>query len=309
MAALGITALMGVAALALDIGRMLTIKSELQRNADAGALAGARSLWPSALPIATNPPYQPDCATAQNVALSVSTSANNKVDGAILTNGQVSVQTGRWDYASKTFTAGTGLNVNAVRVTTQWPVSLVFAQVLGIGSRNVSASATALADFAGGVGKGTLPIVIGEPFVAPGESIFINFTPDTEDNGAWFAYSSDPANAKTFRDYIDNATCPPLNAGDLINLQNGQDTSVLSDLQNKLAQQGGVWDVVLPVVNVTKFVGSAPITGFVAFRITQVVDTGGSKGITGTFLGMILSSTATPGGGSPLGVLSPPKLL
>ena len=39
--ALGILALLGVAALAIDVGFLYTVRNELQRSADAGALAGA----------------------------------------------------------------------------------------------------------------------------------------------------------------------------------------------------------------------------------------------------------------------------
>jgi len=308
VAALGLTAFMGLVALALDVGQMLHMKNELQRSADAGALAGARALWPATLPIISGQPTTPDFTTAQVSARQASTSSNNKVNGDPLSNSQVTVQTGRWDYASKTFTAGTAPNVNAVRVTTQAPASLSFASVLGFGSVNISASATALMDFANGVGKGTLPIVISQFFFNPGQSLFINFTPDQLDNGAWFADSSSSANAKTFRDYIDNATCPPLHLGDVINLQNGQDTSVLSDLQTKLAQQGGAWDVVLPLVDATQFVGSAPISGFLAFRIIAVENSGSAKGLTGTILGMLSSPHATPGGNN-FGVLAYPRLL
>lgn len=304
MAALGLVMFLGFATLALDVGHMLSMKNELQRAADAGALAGARALWPTTLPVVSTRPSQ-NFTAAQSTALSVSTSANNKVDAATLPSDQVTVQTGRWDYAAQTFTVTAGANVNAVQVITRATASMFFAAVLGKGPINLSATAVAVADFASGVGKGTLPIAISQTFVAPGQSVFVNFTPDQVDNGAWFADPPNSANAKTFRDYIDDATCPPLNEGDMINLQNGQDTSVLNDLQNKLAQQGGSWDMVLPVVNTTTFTGTEPITGFVAFRITQV-STSQPKGVTGTFLGLYMSSTARPGGTN-FGVLTTPK--
>lgn len=308
IAALGIAVFMGFAAVALDVGHMISVKNELQRAADAGALAGVRAMWPATLPIIAGTPTRPDTTTALATALQVSTSANNKVDGATLPADRVVVQTGRWDYAPRTFTVGTGPNANAVRVITQVPASMFFAQVLGFGPINISATATALMDFANEVGQGSLPIAISQFFIVPGSSIYVNFTPDQLDNGAWFANPPDSASAKTFQDYINNASCPPLKVGDIINLQNGNDTSVLTDLQNKLSSVGGAWDVLLPVVDTTKFVGDQPITGFVPFRITEVENNGTSKGVTGTILGMYMSNSATPGGTN-FGVLSSPKLL
>lgn len=306
-AALGLAAFVGFAALALDIGHIFSIKNELQRAADAGALAGARALWPFTLPIFAGPPTQVDCEAAQIAAASVSSNCNNKVNGAALPSGQVTVLTGRWEYAAQTFTAGTGPNVNAVRVSAQAPVVMGFAKIFGIGSINISATATALIDFANQVGKGTIPIAISQHAVTPGQALYINFTPDPEDTGGWFADPPASANAKTFRDYINNANCPPLTVGDIINLQNGQDTSVLTDLANKLAEYGGTWDVVLPVVNTDKFNGSQPITGFVPFRITQVTNNGNEKGVTGTILGLYMSGIAAPGGPN-FGVVVSPKL-
>ena len=40
----------------------------------------------------------------------------------------------------------------------------------------------------------------------------------------------DSASANTFKDYIDNDSCPPLNIGDTIDLQNGVDASALEHL-------------------------------------------------------------------------------
>ena len=44
VATLGMVAVLGMAALALDIAHLLSVKNELQRVADAGAMAGARGL-------------------------------------------------------------------------------------------------------------------------------------------------------------------------------------------------------------------------------------------------------------------------
>ena len=56
-AAMGLVAFLASAALALDMGHLLSVQNELQRAADAGAMAGARGLLPGTLPIiASTPP-------------------------------------------------------------------------------------------------------------------------------------------------------------------------------------------------------------------------------------------------------------
>ncbi len=307
--ALGMVALLGMAALALDIAHLLSVKNELQRVADAGAMAGARGLWPSTLPIILSPPSSPDCSTAQSRGLSVATHVTNKVDGGPLTAAEVDLQVGRWDYAASQFTAGCAANTNAVRVSARRPgVRMFFAGIFGQGPMDLTATSTSVMDFAKGLGKGGLPIAINKRSVAPGQYLFINFAPDPYDNGGWFAEIGDGANARSFRDYINFGTCPPLHAGDTINLQNGQDASVLHDLADKLAEHGGTWDTFLPVVDTTAFNQSESIVAFVPFRLTEVMYHGDTKGVAGTVLGLAEAAMAEPGGIN-CGLLAPVKSL
>lgn len=51
--AAGLLLLLGIAGLALDLGHLFVVKSELQRAADAGAMAGARALF---FPANSSPP-------------------------------------------------------------------------------------------------------------------------------------------------------------------------------------------------------------------------------------------------------------
>ncbi len=307
--ALGMVALLGMAALALDIAHLLSVKNELQRVADAGAMAGARGLWPSTMPIMLSPPSNPDCSMAQSRGLSVATHVTNKVDGGPLATADVDLQVGRWDYAASQFTAGCAANTNAVRVSARKPgVRMFFAGILGQGPMDLTATSTSVMDFAKGLGKGGLPIAINKRSVTPGEYVFINFSPDPYDNGGWFAEVADGANARTFRDYINYATCPPLHVGDIISLQNGQDTAVLHDLAVKLAERGGTWDTFLPVVDTSTFNHSEPIVAFVPFRLTQVMDHGNTKGVAGNVLGLAEAAMAEPGGIN-CGLLAPAKSL
>jgi Flp pilus assembly protein TadG len=301
--------LLGAGALTLDIAHMASVKRELVKAAEAGALSGARGLWPVDLVNATS--RDPDWSTAESKALTTVTL--NRVNGATLTTDEVTVQVGQWNYSAKTFTPGNNASANGVRVTaSRANVSTILAQVLGQGPRDMSASATAVMDFVGEVGAGCLPIAINSAYAYKHEGLFINFTPDPSDNAGWFTDPPDTANARTIRDYIDNAACDPLSIGDIINLQNGNDASCLQDLQNKLnavVEAGGNWIVCLPVVNTDRFNQDTPIANFVSFQITQVVDTGSSKGVTGDVIGLCEFSNALPGGGNVGGALAPPKLV
>jgi hypothetical protein len=300
--------LLSMAALAIDYGHMAWVQYELKKAAEASALAGARALWPMNLWDTSGTRPDPNCDAPLSRALNTATS--NEADGANLATSEVAVEVGRWDYATQLFTPGNSSSANGVRVTTQRNnVQMYFARIFGIFSKDLSARAIAVMDFAGAVGQGTLPIAINKDYTIPGTILFINFTPDTIDNGGWFAERHDIANAATFKDYIDNAACPPLRINDIINLQNGQDSSVLKDLNDKLlSQPSKTLDTLLPVVDADKFNQDQPIIAFVPFRITQVQTTGNPKGVTGTVISLGTMQSAQPGG-SNYGALAPPKLV
>jgi len=305
--AIGIFVLLGFIALALDVAHMVMVKSELQKAADAGAMAGARGLWPLVLPVTgSTTPRNPDCAASALAAQL--TAHNNRVDGSYLaSDSEITVEVGRWDYASKTFTAGCTTTSNAVRVgTIRNGVVMLFAKIFGFSTTNLSATATAVMDFAAAVGKGGLPIALDKEYTAPGTLVKISMNPDTVDNGGWFVDPPDRASAATIRDYITKDICPPLNVGDIINLQNGVDGSVLSALKDELATHPGGWDTFLPVVATPKFNHDEPITAFVPFRITEVSNTGSDKYVQGVVLNLMDMPTALPGGPN-YGALAPPK--
>jgi Flp pilus assembly protein TadG len=101
--AIGLVILVGCGALALDIAHMVTVKSQLQKAADAGSMAGARALWPMVQPVVGPTTINPDCAAAF-LAAQVTT-LRNQVDGSTLApDGEISIQVGLWDYGTRTFT-------------------------------------------------------------------------------------------------------------------------------------------------------------------------------------------------------------
>ena len=150
LSAFGLVALLGFAALALDIAHLVAVKRELVKAAEAGALSGARGLWPVTLPTLSGS-RDPDPCTGQTWALNAAT--KNKADGTNLATTEVTVEVGRWDYATKQFTPGANSSANGVRVTTRRDsVQMILAQILGQSSKNISAAAIAIMDFAAAVG-------------------------------------------------------------------------------------------------------------------------------------------------------------
>jgi len=305
-AAIGMVVFISCAALALDIAHMATVKRELVKAAEAGALSGARGLWPVDISLADS--RDPSWSNGQTKALATAT--KNRVDGANLTADEVTVEVGRWNYAAKVFTPGNNANANGVRVTTRRNnVQMFLAQVFGQSSKNMQASAVAVMDFANAVGKGSLPIAVNKDYADnPNHEIYIGFNPDPEDNGGWFAADPDNANARTIRDYIKNNSCPPLHVGDTIDLNNGVLASALQELKAELATHPCGWDVFLPVVDTPKFNHTDQIDAFVPVKILEVKDSGNPKYVKCRVLTMAEAAAALPGGAKS-GALAPPKLV
>ena len=312
---IAIFVLLGLSALALDIAHMVTVKSQLQKAADAGSLAGARGLWPLVQPVKNPTTINPDCAAAFLAAQL--TTLRNQVDGSNLAaDGEITIQVGLWNYKTKTFTPGCTTNSNAVRVSTRRDgVVMLFAKVFGISTTNLSATATAVQDFASAMAGGAIPITLDKKVAQPTEPptiIKVHMTPDNTDNAGWFVVPPDSAAAATLKAYINKKVCPPLKIGDLINLQNGADASVISALKDEFDTYhaaDGYWDTCIPLVETAKFGQTEPIVGFVAFRITKIVNTTDDKRVEGTVLQLIDSPAAMPGpaGKEYGGVLAPPK--
>jgi Flp pilus assembly protein TadG len=136
LVAVGMVALVGVVALAVDIGRLALAKSACQAAADASAIAGARSLDGTQ-----------DLSAATAAASSAATSY--QILGTNITAGEVAVSHGSYHYdvAGQIFTpqipAVAPDNYNLTKVTITHTVSTTFAKVLGSKMTTVSATSTA----------------------------------------------------------------------------------------------------------------------------------------------------------------------
>jgi uncharacterized membrane protein len=124
--------LFGIAALAVDFGRLDNLRADLQTSADAAALAGAVELIAAG---GHNPALAGDTARAyatRNPAMQ----ANVTV---------VSIQCGTWSDASPIFMPAVGCVplLNAVQVTVSRQSSGLFMAALGVTPPNLQATARA----------------------------------------------------------------------------------------------------------------------------------------------------------------------
>ena len=142
MVAASITALMGFAALGIDLAFLMEAQGELSSAADATAIAAASGLTASP---------QEDAKKAEALSRAQTYAALNKVLGqGINLNSQAApLDFGRWDTGKREFELG-ATPTNAVRVSFELTGStipaapqLFFAPVLGQGTGRIAASATA----------------------------------------------------------------------------------------------------------------------------------------------------------------------
>ncbi|GEM_PF-4789663 len=151
--------IIGMVALAVDVGSAFAVKAELQNAADSAALGAAAAL--------------PDEAEA--VSRAVDLALQNHPE---LTAGDVQAVVGTWDAGSGTFSAG-GSEPNAVQVTASRAggnaVPTPFASVLGHTDVDVSASSIALLAFSNidfeGFAEGATPHTVSHGNGVSGEFV------------------------------------------------------------------------------------------------------------------------------------------
>lgn len=303
--AVGITVFLGFVALAVDVGHLTTVRNELQRTADAAALAGVRGLYPDNLAAADPYASYIDIAKAKDRA--TATLPGNAVDGKYLNNTEAIITLGIYNWAEKSFVKEESQSTNAVLVERKdHSVNHFFASIFGQNNSIISAKSLAVMDYVKGLPPGTLPIAVGKEYLTEiNTDLTLSFSNDTDDTSGWFGVPK--VNTAVLNDYINNGTCPPLNVGDKINLLNGNTSACKTLLTEFNANQtGGYWDVNIPVVDYTKFNdNSAPIDSFIKFRITKV----NAKTVEGKILGLGLTSSGAIGGGSKSGLLTTPRLV
>ena len=297
MVAIMFPVLIGFAAMSIDIGQALVARNELQDVADAAALAGARRLGTiyQGLPAAQQVSYTmsnpaPVISDVQNVA-----SQNYGAGRAITINvGDISI--GQWNSANNTLTV-TSANPDAVRVTarldgaTNGPVSTFLANIWGITSVDVRATATAALTGTSTTNPGDLQTPFGLSsfrFQTPFCNAPVRFYPtnDPQACGGWHTFTTSPPNANTLRSEIDGMipspptfTSPGTQAGvTSLEFVGGNIANALNNLYNLyLSKRDPVthnWDALVPVYqsNDCSNPNSAmQIAGYASMRITNVL--------------------------------------
>jgi len=311
LTALTLVALVGIMALVIDLGHLYVVKGELQRAADAGAIAGALKLFN--IPPGSHYPVSsvPDCTRALGACQTIV--AANQADGGSLSLPSADVTFGQWDAATRTFVA-TGCSppqgVTGVKVvvrkdqTVNGTVSLSFLGLLPGGWSRVSLAAQAIAfnGYAGYAppGSGAMPFAIDGNKVPPGhggELLTIHLNPTPGDGGCWHTFDDKSPGASDLRDLVDGTTpSPPLQVGDYIKATEGVGDSVLQTVKQQLNSYGGQWDVLCPVIDGSSHTGWVQVLGFVAFRITGVSSQGGDKYLQGYTVPNYVAPGVAPGG-------------
>jgi hypothetical protein len=295
--ALSILALIGFAALAVDIGYIFVVRNELQNAAEAGAHAGACVL------------YNDQGTSVNEGANQVAQQATvaNMSEGAAVEVNANDVQRGHWSFATRTFTPNDSLDpvdlwnntsaqldadpnfINAVWVTARRqssPATLFFARIFGRENLEMSASAIAYIGFAGTLGPEELdqPLAIcddslrieGDIYTCTvGRMINSGSNIGTHQTGGWTNYSQDDAclggtNANEMRDLVCSTGNPgTLFYGNDIGTSGGMVDNVFRDLEDCWLANSNYgrqpWAVTLPVVECegNNLTTCAPLVGAV----------------------------------------------
>jgi Flp pilus assembly protein TadG len=336
--------LLGFAALAIDVGYMMVTRNELQNVADSAALAATRKLAvlyqdPAyiALTTAKKESYADEhrseiVSYAKEVAI---TGAAFKVAGQCLTLGDADFTLGHWDPAAGTFTQ-TSKSPNAVRASAQrnsaknGAVGTFLAGVVGVGSYNAGAMATAALTGLPKVPEGGLPIPVGiskawfgDPDVYCGNPIKLYPTNVPGGCAGWHVYDQTPSSANMLKATIDG-----LNSGDYaspesisgktqFDFNGGNIANALSNMgtlfNTMRVKNDGVfdqdtnsatWTSTVPVYDSPDCSapnGTMTIVGFATIAITKVTSPPDPQEVTATIV--CDKMIDAPGGGLDVGTL------
>lgn len=305
IAAAGILMILGMVGLAVDLGHLYVVKSELRRAADAGAMAGVRSLFPYPLSSASLP-LTPNCTAARSQGQTICQA--NLVEGEASTIAYL--QCGSWNWAANSFSQGCSTDpfTNAVTITVRKDdVPLTVMGALGFGPISLQATATAVMDWVGKVDPGmAFVMALGKKYVQTGE-VYIYLNPAPIDGGGWFTKAPQSPDNSKIKGYLDDpSTVPGLKQGDIVNLNNGDWGDVLHILQTTYIGKT-VW---VPVVDTEKFNQSGPVIGFTSLTIIDVGTSGGNKYIKATANPIQeVPEPKTGPGGANFGLLAAPRVV
>jgi Flp pilus assembly protein TadG len=335
LVALTLPVLLGVGALAVDLAYLYVVRNELQNDADAAAMAGARKLFTtgaSALDWS-------GAATTASSAISLNRAAGHGLaDGQVLTGYWDTTQTSK-GLQSLPMTPGVN-DAPAVQVTlgktdgqNQGPVRTFFASIWGVYAKPVRVTAVAGVHSPSSAAL-SFPLAIAQcmyqthwdlstqppspkidpltqkPFVF---EIAREKSPDPCANGQWTALNFESKGASSIDDIIEHKPSlfdpppPMLSVGDQVTMESGSKTSLYKAVEKCIGAASFPCNlVVLPIVEKVDAGATATIKGFACMKLLGAE--GGSK----KYISAQMSNECPPppsgGIGPNYGVISPPSL-
>jgi Flp pilus assembly protein TadG len=331
LVALTLPVLVGAGALAVDLAYLHVVRIELQNDADAAALAGARKLYTQG-------------ASALNWSAAAATASNaialNRAAGHALADGQV--QTGYWD----TTQAATGLqglpmtpgpnDAPAVQVSlgksegqNQGPVRTFLASIWGVYAKPIRVTAVAGVSSPGTIQPGELfPFAISKcmydkfwdmsaqpaaPRVDPVTGLVPEFKIgslyhyDNCESGEWTSLNTQASGANAIEQLIEGGNPISMSVGDDAWMQSGVKTSLYTDV-NKCSAAGNrqCEFVLMPTLAQVTSGTSAVIVGFACLQLLDAV--GGNQKYILAKMSNQCPSPPSGGVGPNYGVISQPSL-
>ncbi|NDU92109.1 MAG: hypothetical protein G3I10_05785 [Ferrovum sp.] len=321
--AASLVALLGVTALAVDVGHIFVVRNQTQNAVDAAALRGAAFLY---APGSATPNFSPSGPAVTNATNTVP--LNITVTG----NDSLAVVANYW----KTLNPAASTNEAAVEVTLTKQVQLYFAPIFGKQYTNVTATAIAVVQSPTVMGQGAInvPMSIGscmynlywnsatsepinnpatnQPYVfqigssyAYGENGQLGGSCTT---GQWTPLSSTQDNSdSTIQNIINHGNVSSVKTGDSIWLQTGDQNNLYS-LVNNCSASGNLSCAyaTVPVVSSITPGSNQTVTAMACMHVLSA--TGGSS----DYITVQMSNGCAPnnagGSGTSYGVVAAPKL-
>ncbi len=283
---------LGFAALAVDVGYMMSVKGQLTNAAEAGALSGVRALVPY-----TGSPLQPNWANgtrqarqavernyADNQSLTVSEASPGAAVPSLSEVPPRSQATPCYWRLSDNTARPTSItpedtDVPAIQVTVAktdglngGPVSTMFANILGYATVNLGGQALAMVSFPKGMPAGALfPLAAAETYVnqfLPRDPpVSFKIGSGAGSYGQWTSFKVNDNSAAYVDGLITDGNPVSLNLSEDIYIQPGVKASNYGTAASYLGKT-----VVIPLVDPQDInvMGPTPVLGFVAFRIEAV---------------------------------------
>ena len=301
MTAVFLTGFIGTMGASVDLGIVYSARAQLQAAAAAAALAAAAELVTDLNDDGYADANYSGAETQAHLYV-----ANNKLlENQLEWTADDTFEAGLWDFDIKDFSrlgdSGDPDDLNAARVTMRRTVKTYFARIVGVDTVDIEVTTTGFLGYAGNGGKGDLPIAVNMASLGgPGQELDLN--PENAENVQWTSYDISPTNTPVLVDFAQNPdSIPAMNIGETMYLNNGVETPVLNAISAAFDanQEGGEWHVMIPVVEWSTPSTQGVLRGFVNYVITEVVTTGGDKGIKGHWTngGDLIMEGAASGGG------------